>query len=731
MSQSVEAKLAVSFERLPTDVLPGRPFPLGASFDGRGVNFALYSQHAQGVELLLFADTADTAPRSLYLTEKSGPVWHVYLPGLKPGQLYGYRVHGRFDPTHGHRFNPRKVLLDPYAKAIGRPLTWHDSLFGHTVIRVDSDPHSELAANLEDNTPYAPLGAVIDERFDWQGDTLLRTPWEDTIIYETHVKGISMKHPDVPQELRGTFLGLASEPIVEHLASLGVTAVQLLPVQSFVSDRHLVDKGLTNYWGYNTLSYFAPQPSYSHNGPITAVNDFKQMVKTLHSHGLEVLLDVVYNHTGEGNHLGPTLSYKGIDNASYYKIHPKLKQYYMDYTGTGNTLEVSNAYVLQLMMDSLRYWVTEMHVDGFRFDLTSALAREFYDVNMLSSFFKIIQQDPVLSRVKLIAEPWDVGPGGYQVGNFPWYWTEWNGRYRDTTRSYWRGDKGKVADTATRLSGSSDLYSHSGRRPHASINFITAHDGFTLQDLVSYEHKRNIANGEWNRDGETHNSSMNCGEEGPTNNPLVTLKRETMKRSLLATLMLSQGIPMMLGGDELSRTQHGNNNAYCQDNELSWYEWNLTLEQTYFLSYVKDLIAFRKAHPTFRRHNFLKGKLASGKHDLTFKDVSWWHANGRELTGSDWHDENLSSFGMMLCGAAFHEVRQDGQVERDDTVLLLFHGHEATSFKLPVPPDADVWERVWTSEPSVEEPAHVFFGGKILKLKPHVLSVYKGAKLPR
>jgi isoamylase len=405
MSQRVETQTIFSTRT----TLPGQPFPLGSTFDGRGVNFALYSEYAQKVELLLFTDVHDTSPRTIDITEKSGPVWHAYLPDLKPGQLYGYRVYGRFDPVSGHRFNPHKVLLDPYAKALGRPLTWHDSLFGHTAIRVEGDLQSDLAANLEDSVAYAPLGAVVDERFDWGTDTLLRTPWEDTIIYETHVKGISMKHPDVPQELRGTFLGLASESVLEHLVSLGVTAVQLLPVQAFVSDRHLIDKGLTNYWGYNTLSYFAPQPSYSHNGPVTAVNDFKQMVKTLHAHGLEVLLDVVYNHTGEGNHLGPTLSFRGIDNASYYKIHPKLKQFYMDYTGTGNTLEVSNAYVLQLIMDSLRYWVTEMHVDGFRFDLTSALAREFYDVNMLSAFFKIIQQDPVLSRVKL------TGPSGTDV----------------------------------------------------------------------------------------------------------------------------------------------------------------------------------------------------------------------------------------------------------------------------------------------------------------------------
>ncbi|MGL4611780.1 MAG: glycogen debranching protein GlgX [Trueperaceae bacterium] len=709
-------------------VLPGQPFPLGSYSDGCGVNFALYSEHAQRIELLLFAHSPDTSPRAVFLPERTGPVWHGYIPELQPGQLYGYRVHGRFEPERGHRFNARKVLLDPYAKAIGRPLEWHDSLFAHATVQLEHETHADLAADIQDSAAYAPLGAVIDERFDWEGDALLHTPWEDTIIYETHVKSISMKHPDVPSELRGTFLGLASEPVLEHLSSLGVTAVQLLPVQAFVSDRHLVDKGLSNYWGYNTLSYFAPHAAYSHNGPINAVNDFKAMVKTLHTHGLEVLLDVVYNHTGEGSHFGPTLSFRGIDNAAYYKLHPKHKQFYMDYTGTGNTLEVSNPYVLQLMMDSLRYWVTEMHVDGFRFDLTSALAREFYDVNMLSAFFKIIQQDPILSRVKLIAEPWDVGPGGYQVGNFPWYWTEWNGRYRDSTRSYWRGDKGRVAEMATRLAGSSDLYSHTGRKPYASINFITAHDGFTLQDLVSYEHKRNMANGEWNCDGENHNHSLNCGVEGPTDNPLVLHKRETLKRSHLATLLLSQGIPMLLGGDELSRTQHGNNNAYCQDNDLSYYEWNLSLEQTYFLSYVKDLIAFRKAHPTFRRRNFLKGRLANGQHEAIYKDVSWWHPIGREMKDSDWHDENSSSFGMLLCATEL-DVTLGGQPQHDDHILVLFHGHEATSFKLPVPPDTEAWTCIWTSEPRADEPSSLGFGGKILKLTPHVVSVYKAIKL--
>jgi isoamylase len=699
-----------------SEIYPGHPYPLGAYFDAQGVNFALFTEHAEAVELLLFDSASDsTLLRCFRLPEKTGPVWHGYIPHLKPGQLYGYRVYGRFDPERGHRFNPHKVLLDPYAKAIGRPLRWHESLF--------EDPGELPAARILDSAAYAPLGAVIDEAFDWQGDKHLNTPWQNTIIYETHVKGISKQHPDVPQELRGTFLGLASEPIVNHLVSLGITAVQLMPVQSFVNDKFLVDKGLSNYWGYNTLAYFAPEPSYSHNGPIASVNDFKNMVKALHKTGLEVIIDVVYNHTGEGSHFGPTLSFRGIDNASYYKLHPKDKQYYMDYTGTGNTLNPSNPFALQLIMDSLRYWVTEMHVDGFRFDLTSALAREFYDVNMLSAFFKIIQQDPVLSRVKLIAEPWDVGHGGYQVGNFPWQWAEHNGHYRDTTRSYWRGDKNKVAEMATRLSGSSDLYSHSGRKPHASINFITVHDGFTLQDLVSYEHKHNEANGENNRDGSDHNSSTNNGVEGPSDNPFIQKKRETLKRSLLATLFFAQGIPMLLGGDELGRTQQGNNNAYCQDNPLSWYDWTLTQEQHHFLSYTKDLIAFRKAHPTFQRRNFLKGQLEG-----QFKDVAWWHSSGREMKDGDWHDAVLSSFAMLLSSSAFHEVDQQGNLKHDDTFLLVFHGKEPTMFKLPYPPDSQAWQLVWSSD-ILPRPSQVMFGGRVLKLEADLVSVFKGIQL--
>ncbi|UCH25311.1 MAG: glycogen debranching protein GlgX [Trueperaceae bacterium] len=699
-------------------VWPGHPYPLGATWDGLGVNFALYSDHASGVELCLFdGPDAEQPAFTAMLPDRTGPVWHGYLPNLMPGQLYGYRVHGPFEPLHGHRFNPYKMLLDPYAKAVGRPLRWHHSLYSYR----HSHPR-EHAVNIADSVAYAPLAAVVDDTFDWEEDTLIDVPWEDTIIYETHVKGISMRHPDVPEALRGTYLGLASDPIVDHLTSLGVTSVQLLPVQAIVNDQRLVDLGLRNYWGYNPLAYFAPEPTYSRGGPLDAVQEFKAMVRRLHDAGLEVIIDVVYNHTGEGNHLGPTLSFRGIDNASYYKLLPHDAPYYMDYTGTGNTLDPGNSYVLQLITDSLRYWVREMHVDGFRFDLASALARELYDVNMLSAFFKVIQQDPVLSRVKLIAEPWDVGPGGYQVGNFPWHWCEWNGRYRDTIRSYWRGDGHQIGDLATRMSGSSDFYARSGRKPYASINFVTSHDGYTLQDLVSYEHKHNHANCEGNRDGDDHNLSTNAGVEGPTLDRSVNNRRESLKRGLLTTLFLSQGIPMLHGGDELGRTQAGNNNAYCQDNELSWYDWQLSKRQESFLAFVKDLIRFRKEHPIFRRRTFLRGHVE----EAGCKDVSWWHPEGRELTQDDWLDGGLSSFGMLLCGSAFRELESYGLPREDETFLVLFHGNRRCSFKLPPPPDAEVWQRVIVTSPRRLAPGKTLEPGTRLRLEPNLLSLFQG-----
>ncbi|ACY18604.1 glycogen debranching enzyme GlgX [Haliangium ochraceum DSM 14365] len=673
---------------------PGNPSPLGAAWDGLGVNFALYSERAEAVELLLFeGPDADAPSASCFLPEQTGPVWHGYIPQLRPGQLYGYRVHGPFAPHQGLRFNPNKVLLDPYARALGRNLRWDDSLFGYPIGGEDT------AMSESDSAAYAPLAAVVETGFPWGDDRPPDVPWEDTLIYETHVKGISKRHPDVPEELRGTYLGLASEPIIEHLLSLGVTTVQLMPVQACVHDRHLIERDLANYWGYNTLAYFAPEPGYASRPgqPDSVVREFKMMVRALHAAGLEVIIDVVYNHTSEGNQMGPSLSFRGIDNTSYYKLSPEDHRYYMDYTGTGNTLDPSNPYVLQLITDSLRYWVQEMRVDGFRFDLASSLARELYDVNMLSAFFKVIQQDPVLSQVKLIAEPWDVGPGGYQVGNFPWYWAEWNGRYRDAVRAFWRGESGQVGEFATRASGSSDLYERSGRRPYASINFVTAHDGFSLEDMVSYEHKHNEANCEDNRDGHDHNLSQNCGVEGPSDDPEVLGRREVLKRSMLSTLLLSQGVPMILGGDELSRTQGGNNNAYCQDNEVSWYDWTLDERKQRFLEFVRQVVAFRQAHPILRRRHFLTGETVG---DSPLKDMSWWHPEGREMTPEDWHNGDLRALGMLLTGDGLREVDWRCRPLTDDTYLAVFNsGQRSVRFSLPELPVRGRWLWEWASDP--------------------------------
>jgi isoamylase len=554
-------------------IWPGHPYPQGATWDGAGVNFAIFSEHAEKVELCLF-DTGEPPLETdrIALPEQTNQVWHGYFPDVRPGQLYGYRVHGPYDPGNGHRFNANKVLLDPYAKAVGRPLRWDDALFGYRVGGKEQD----LALDDRDSAAFAPLAMVVDQAFTWGNDAPPRTPWHQTLIYELHVKGFTQRLEAVPDNLRGTYAGLATEPAIKHLKSLGVTAVELLPVHYHSDDRFLVDRGKVNYWGYNTLGYFAPHPNYvAPEAFRVAVNEFKTMVRALHAAGLEVILDVVYNHTAEGNHLGPTLSMRGVDNAAYYRLVNDNKRFYMDYTGCGNTLNMQQPRVLQLIMDSLRYWATEMRVDGFRFDLASALARELYEVDRLSAFFDIIQQDPVLSQVKLIAEPWDLGPGGYQVGNFPVGWTEWNGKYRDCLRRFWKGDGGTVSEFATRLTGSSDLYAHSGRQPFASINFITCHDGFTLQDLVSYNNKHNEANGEENRDGSNDNNSWNCGAEGPTADSAILNLRERQKRNLMATLLLSQGVPMILAGDELSNTQQGNNNGYCQDSEITWLDWNL------------------------------------------------------------------------------------------------------------------------------------------------------------
>ena len=588
-------------------IWPGRPYPLGATWDGAGVNFALFSEHATKVELCLF-DSADARKESeppIPLTEYTDMTWHCYLPDVQPDQLYGYRVHGPYDPANGHRFNPKKVLLDPYAKAVGRDLKWDDSLFGYKI----GDPNADLTPDDRDSAAFAPLAAVVDEAFTWGDDRPPRTPWHQTLIYELHVKGFTKRMPDVPEKIQGTYAGVACEAAIEHLRSLGVTAVELMPVHHHVNDRHLLERGLSNYWGYNTLAFFAPDTHYTAAATAReSVHQFKMMVRGLHAAGFEVILDVVYNHTAEGNQLGPTLSMRGVDNASYYRLSPEDKRYYLDFTGCGNTLNMVNPRVLQLIMDSLRYWVLEMHVDGFRFDLASTLARELHAVNKLGAFFDIIQQDPILSQVKLIAEPWDVGEGGYQVGNFPVLWTEWNGKYRDNVRSFWKGDGGTASEFATRLAGSSDLYEQSGRLPHASINFVTCHDGFTLQDLVSYNEKHNEANGEGNKDGSSDNHSWNCGAEGPTDDPAIKALRERQKRNLIATLFLSQGVPMLCGGDELSHTQKGNNNAYCQDNDLTWLNWELNPEQKDFLEFVRKAARIWREQPVFQRRKFFLGR---------------------------------------------------------------------------------------------------------------------------
>jgi len=707
-------------------IRPGKPYPRGATWDGIGVNFALHSAHAEKVELLLFNDAEDREPALTFeLPERTGPMWHGYVVNLRPGQLYGYRVYGPYDPENGHRFNPNKVLLDPYAKAIGRPLRWDDSLFGYDV----DDEQKDRSFDTTDSAPYAPLAAVVEETFAWGNDQSPEIPWEDTIIYETHVKGMTQQHPEVPEPLRGTYLGMACEPVIDHLKKLGVTTVQLLPVHAKLHRRELLEKGLREYWGYNTLAYFAPEPEYSSNGPETAVRDFKMMVRALHDAGLEVIIDVVYNHTCEGNQMGPTLSWRGVDNRTYYKLNPDANRYYMDYTGTGNTLDPGDSYVLQMIMDSLRYWVTEMHVDGFRFDLASALARELYDVDMLGSFFKVVQQDPVLSQVKLIAEPWDVGPGGYQVGSFPWQWAEWNGRYRDAIRRFWRGDRGLTGEVATRIAGSSDLYERSGRRPFASVNFITAHDGFSLQDLVSYERKHNEENQEGNRDGHDQNYSTNCGVEGPSDDPQVIECRERRKRSLMATLMLSQGVPMILGGDELSHTRRGNNNPYCQDNEIAWYDWDLNEREEKFLEFVQKLTAFRKEHPSFRRRHFL----APADQENGTGDVLWWHPDGRVMTHDDWHDDSLRAFGYLLRGMDL-EPDSQGEPRRDDSFLVLMNqSAERVPFELPKKTNeledvnCKAWHLVSELAGSRSDEGPVEPGG-VLTLRPHRLLALKAER---
>jgi len=671
-------------------IRPGNPYPLGATWDGAGVNFAIFSEHATRVELCLFdSPAAEHESARIPLPEQTDMVWHGYLPGVWPGQLYGYRVHGPWAPLEGHRFNPAKVVLDPYAKAIGRTLRWADELHGHVV----GHPNEDLERDERDNAPWAPLAAVIDSSFTWGDDRRPGTAWHKTIIYEAHVKGFSKLHPDVPEPLRGTYSGFCSEAAIQHLKDLGVTAVELMPVHHHAYNRHLVENNLSNYWGYNTLAFFAPETSYGAVAQrVDVVREFKRMVRILHAAGLEVILDVVYNHTAEGNQLGPTLSLRGIDNAAYYRLAPDNRRYYIDYTGCGNTLNMVHPRVLQLIMDSLRYWVLDMHVDGFRFDLASALARELHEVDKLAAFFDIIHQDPVLSQVKLIAEPWDLGEGGYQVGNFPVGWTEWNGKYRDTVRSFWKGDGGVVSEFATRIAGSSDLYEQSGRRPYASINFVTCHDGFTLQDLVSYNQKHNEANGEDNRDGENNNLSWNCGVEGPTTDPAIVALREKQKRNFIATLMLSQGVPMLSGGDELSRTQEGNNNAYCQDNELSWYHWDLTPAQRNFLEFVRYMIRLRRQQPVLQRRRFFHGRPIRGS---DVKDLAWYEPNGNEMDDAAWNNPAARCLGVRIAGTSLEDYDGQGNPVTGDTLFMMVNAQsESVVFTLPEHQPGERWERL-------------------------------------
>jgi len=664
---------------------PGSAYPLGATFDGNGTNFALFSEAADRVELCLFDD--ERHETRIELIEVDAHVWHAYLPQVQPGQLYGYRVHGTEDLTVGRRVNANKLLLDPYAKAVSGEIDWDESLFPYHFGK-------PTKRNDLDSAPHAMLGVVINPYFDWQGDRPPRTAYSSSVIYEAHVKGLTMTHPDVPEEIRGTYAAIAHPAIIDHLRKLGVTAIELMPVHQFVHDKHLVDQGLRNYWGYNTIGFLAPHNAYSSSGDRgQQVQEFKSMVRELHAADIEVILDVVYNHTAEGNHMGPMLSFKGIDNEAYYRLMEDDPQYYRDYTGTGNSLNVRHPHSLQLIMDSLRYWVTEMHVDGFRFDLAAALAREFYDVDRLSTFFDLVHQDPVVSQVKLIAEPWDIGPGGYQVGNFPPQWTEWNGKYRDTVRDFWRGEGETLGEFASRLTGSADLYESSGRRPVASINFVTAHDGFTLRDLVSYNEKHNHANGENNSDGESHNRSYNLGEEGPTDNPVIQALRARQVRNFLATLLLSQGVPMIAHGDELGRTQRGNNNVYAHDSELSWVDWEHA--DGALTEFVGSLVRLRREHPTFRRTRFFDGRPVRRDEGDPVPDVVWFRPDGTAMAPEDWESGFGRSIGVYLNGHGIQGRDARGEAIVDRSFLVYFSAHtEPVTVTLPSSDHGARWERL-------------------------------------
>ncbi|HEX6466199.1 MAG TPA: glycogen debranching protein GlgX [Terriglobales bacterium] len=680
-------------------VLPGRGYPLGASWDGTGVNFALYSERAERVELCLFDSRNGEETERIEVKEQSNFTWHCYVRGLQPGQLYGYRVYGPYRPEEGLRFNPNKLLIDPYALAVAGKVNWEHHVFGYPFGGEDPD----LKMDESDSAPGMPKSVVVNPFFDWEHDRLPRTALSDSIIYEVHVKGFSKLNPEVPEELRGTYAALAHPASLRYFKKLGITAVELLPVHDFLDDKHLLDRGLSNYWGYNTTNFFSPDARYSSSGDRGGqVTEFKAMVKALHRAGIEVILDVVYNHTSEGNHLGPTLSFRGVDNTTYYRLTQDNPRFYMDYTGTGNSLNARHPQVLKLIMDSLRYWVQEMHVDGFRFDLAATLARELHDVDRLSAFFDIIHQDPVISMVKLIAEPWDVGEGGYQVGNFPVLWAEWNGKYRDTVRRYWKGDEGQLSDVAYRLTGSSDLYQWDGRRPTASINFITAHDGFTLEDLVSYNEKHNEANGENNNDGANDNNSWNMGVEGPTNDPEIIKLRERQKRNFLATLLFSQGVPMICGGDEVCRTQNGNNNAYCQDNEISWMHWECDERQQELFDFVCKLIRIRLKHPNLHRRKFNQDRVIRGS---VQHDMLWLRPDGQEMTDEEWNAAWVKSMGLLLNGKTLNQVSAAGEQIKDDTFLLLLNSsHEPIEFTLPGENVAGGWEvMVDTNVPAPKE----------------------------
>ncbi|GGA76470.1 glycogen operon protein GlgX homolog [Pseudoclavibacter endophyticus] len=694
---------------------PGSAYPLGATFDGTGTNFALFSEAATKVELCLF-DTEGTETR-VKLHEQDAYVWHCYLPQVQPGQQYGYRVHGDYDPPSGQRNNPSKLLLDPYSKAITGELVWDHSLFSYDFGAPDS-------YNDEDSAPHMKRSVVVNPFFDWSGDRAPRTPYQDSFIYEAHVKGLTALHPDIPEEQRGTYAGIAHPAIIEHLKRLGVTAIELMPVHQFVHDATLLEKGLRNYWGYNTIGFLAPHDEYSSSGSLgQQVQEFKGMVKALHANDIEVILDVVYNHTAEGNHLGPTLSFRGIDNAAYYRLEPNDLRYYTDYTGTGNSFNMRHPHSLQLIMDSLRYWVTEMHVDGFRFDLASTLARELHDVDKLSAFFDLVQQDPVVSQVKLIAEPWDVGPGGYQVGNFPPQWTEWNGQYRDTVRDFWRGEPSTLGEFASRISGSADLYEHSGRRPFASINFVTAHDGFTLRDLVSYNEKHNDANGEDGRDGESHNRSYNLGVEGPADDPEINAMRSRQQRNFIATMLLSQGVPMLLHGDEFGRTQQGNNNVYAQDNELSWVHWESADEP--LAEFTRAIAKLRNDHPTFRRRRFFNGRVIDRGEGDALPDIVWLNTDGTQMRTSDWNSEYVKCMGMFLNGNAIAGRDDRGQEIVDDDFIVYFNASDSVvPVTLPVHQIQQRWSSIIDTA-GIRADGEVFKPGATFDLQARSLVVLR------